>query len=616
MALDQIPNTGREIRFTILRNVGNAYVRLGQFQDAILQYEGIMDGNPDVRTGFNLIICYYALGDAQKMSFAFERLLEVSYNGADELDDEEPMGELDEDENDDLQRDMKERQEEASQLVIKAAKLIAPVVGPDIAAGFDFVIQCVRASSVYSEIVHELEILKAITFLKKKQYNDAIETLKSFEKQDTRLQAIASTNLSFLYFLEGNYKHATRYADTAVKSNRYNAKALVNRGNCYMMSKNYELAKELYTNAMNVDAECTEAFYNLGLASKKLAQYEEALAAFTKLNSIVPNNPEVLFQIAVLHDMMGDTSNALETFTILISLVPTDPSVLAKVGELYHKMGEESLALQFYLESYRYYPVNIDVISYLGSYYLQMGVYEKAIGFFRRASQIQPEKVVWPLRVAKCQTQHKDLQGALRTLERANSSFPNESDCLLQLIKVCEGLNLNEKAREYKRQWQKIDRKGGSKSSVDDTFDFSASASTTSSNAGTSSSSRRASPAGFGTSMSTGTSNNSHGMDYGSSSSSSTSFGNDFGSAKNSSPASGGYGSGSGSGSGMGMGLGSMSSSSSSSSSSPKFGGASSGLDRSFEMPKPKQQPTFAPPPEEDDDDLFLDDDVDGLLDF
>eukprot|EP00003_Mantamonas_plastica_P013174 TRINITY_DN2314_c0_g2_i2.p1 TRINITY_DN2314_c0_g2~~TRINITY_DN2314_c0_g2_i2.p1 ORF type:complete len:409 (+),score=118.11 TRINITY_DN2314_c0_g2_i2:152-1378(+) len=281
--------------------------------------------------------------------------------------------------------------------------------------------------------------------------------------------------------------------------------------------------------------------------------------------------------------MMGDTSNALETFTILISLVPTDPSVLAKVGELYHKMGEESLALQFYLESYRYYPVNIDVISYLGSYYLQMGVYEKAIGFFRRASQIQPEKVVWPLRVAKCQTQHKDLQGALRTLERANSSFPNESDCLLQLIKVCEGLNLNEKAREYKRQWQKIDRKGGSKSSVDDTFDFSASASTTSSNAGTSSSSRRASPAGFGTSMSTGTSNNSHGMDYGSSSSSSTSFGNDFGSAKNSSPASGGYGSGSGSGSGMGMGLGSMSSSSSSSSSSPKFGGASSGLDREWE---------------------------------
>ena len=35
MALDQIPNTGKEIRFKIFRNIGNAFVRLGQFQDAI-----------------------------------------------------------------------------------------------------------------------------------------------------------------------------------------------------------------------------------------------------------------------------------------------------------------------------------------------------------------------------------------------------------------------------------------------------------------------------------------------------------------------------------------------------------------------------------------------------
>ena len=32
MALDQIPNTGKEIRFKIFRNIGNAFVRLGQFQ--------------------------------------------------------------------------------------------------------------------------------------------------------------------------------------------------------------------------------------------------------------------------------------------------------------------------------------------------------------------------------------------------------------------------------------------------------------------------------------------------------------------------------------------------------------------------------------------------------
>lgn len=95
MALDQIPNTGREIRcartlarvvsfcrvvsvsrvislmrhlvcdcrFKIMRNIGNAFVRLGQFQDAIASFEQIMDGSPDVQTGFNLVLCYYAAGE-------------------------------------------------------------------------------------------------------------------------------------------------------------------------------------------------------------------------------------------------------------------------------------------------------------------------------------------------------------------------------------------------------------------------------------------------------------------------------------------------------------------------------------------------------------------------
>ena len=48
MALDQIPNTGKEVRLKIMRNIGNAFVRLGQFQDAIQSFEAIMDGNPGV----------------------------------------------------------------------------------------------------------------------------------------------------------------------------------------------------------------------------------------------------------------------------------------------------------------------------------------------------------------------------------------------------------------------------------------------------------------------------------------------------------------------------------------------------------------------------------------
>jgi intraflagellar transport protein 88 len=84
MALDQIPNTGREIRYKIMRNIGNAFVRLGQFQDAIASYEQIMDGSADLQTGFNLVLCYYASGEKERMKKAFTRLISVRELGMDE----------------------------------------------------------------------------------------------------------------------------------------------------------------------------------------------------------------------------------------------------------------------------------------------------------------------------------------------------------------------------------------------------------------------------------------------------------------------------------------------------------------------------------------------------
>lgn len=58
----------------------------------------------------------------------------------------------------------------------------------------------------------------------------AIKELKAFEKKDQSLKAKAATNLSFLYFLEGDIAQADKYANLAVKHDRYNARALVNKG--------------------------------------------------------------------------------------------------------------------------------------------------------------------------------------------------------------------------------------------------------------------------------------------------------------------------------------------------------------------------------------------------
>ena len=68
---------------------------------------------------------------------------------------------------------------------------------------FHVIFRCVEQvkNSQYIDLAHDLEIDKAIMFLKQKDFNQAIETLKSFEKKDSKVACTAATNLSFLYFL-------------------------------------------------------------------------------------------------------------------------------------------------------------------------------------------------------------------------------------------------------------------------------------------------------------------------------------------------------------------------------------------------------------------------------
>lgn len=49
-----------------------------------------LTGNPDFQTGFNLMLCYFALGDSEKMKRGFSRLITIPIPGmAEDEDDDE-----------------------------------------------------------------------------------------------------------------------------------------------------------------------------------------------------------------------------------------------------------------------------------------------------------------------------------------------------------------------------------------------------------------------------------------------------------------------------------------------------------------------------------------------
>lgn len=303
MALDQImPAHTSEMRHKIIKNIAITHLKTGKYDEAAEKFqENVEANNNDADTAFNLVICHYAGGRKEEMKEGFRILLDVKLPGLQQEEETEDETII---RNDDLRNYLKNSQRKHYELILKAAKLIAPVIDDDWERGFDYVIeQCKRFEHTRDrcDIVSELEMTKALNYMKNKKFSKAIEALKAFEKKDRKQQAISSTNLCYLYLLEGDLKNAAKYADLAVQTDKYNANALVNKGICHYLNKEYPEAKEFFIEALENEADCAQAMYNLGLTTKAMGQYHEALSAFKKLYSLIPESIEVLYELGSVY---------------------------------------------------------------------------------------------------------------------------------------------------------------------------------------------------------------------------------------------------------------------------------------------------------------------------
>lgn len=483
MALDQIPSTGKELRFKIIRNIGNAFVKLGQFQDAIENYEAIINGGAaDIQAAFNLLLCLYARGDKDKLKKHFLKMLNIPIPGMTEEDEEKALelnhhggavltasGNLAEgdhaaggslsDKEDLLKNDLLQRLETSNERVLTSARLIAPIIDEknDWITGYKWVIDQLRSD--YDQVLSKFEIDLSMMYMKKRQFEEAIRILKNFEKKDLSLRAIAATNLSFIYFLEGDYAQAEKHADAAIKSDRYNAKALVNKGNCLLVAGELARAREMFLEAVGVEADCIEAIYNLGLVNLRLGNFPEAQSAFDKLNSSLPSMPEALYQLGSIYERGNTTeelTNAAKTYQLLLNKVPGDPTICCKLGQLFEKLGDDNTACHWHTEAHRNYPVNLNVLSWLGVWYVKREMYEQAIEYFNQAAKVQPSEIKWQLMVTSCYRRLGDLSKAYELYLKIHEDHPDNIEALQYLEALCKDLGRNHE--EYSRKLEKLRR--------------------------------------------------------------------------------------------------------------------------------------------------------------
>ncbi|CAF3940589.1 unnamed protein product, partial [Adineta steineri] len=451
MALDQIPEQNADLKFKVRENIAATHILMSQYAEAAQAYESIMQERPNYRSGLNLLLCYHTLGQRDKTRRVFTDLLKIPFLSSDEdyqpsvdKEDKHATLVLEATRDDRLRQFERKRRRFAEHVVVTAAKIVGNNSDGDFVSGYEWCIDQVR-NSTYLELASGLEIQKAIAYLREDNFPKAIATLKEFEKAEAKLASAAATNLSFLYFLEKDLNNAHKYADLALKSDKFNPASLTNKGNCCFAQQDYDKARYYYEEALNVDAGSIEALHNLILTLMKSNQYQRVKDLLHKYTVIQPTNAQVFCLMAEALQQTNDTEHAKSWYLQALSTYRTDGHLHRRIGEVIDKQGDKSDAIQYYFDAYRHNPCDIDTLEWLAYYYIETQYPEKAVEFCAQAALVKPGEIKWHLMVASCYRRSGDYTAALEKYKWIHSHFPDNIDCIQFLVKISTDLGLPER---------------------------------------------------------------------------------------------------------------------------------------------------------------------------
>ncbi|XP_063706628.1 intraflagellar transport protein 88 homolog [Culicoides brevitarsis] len=465
MALDQVPSNQKELRLKITHNIGVLFVRMGQYSDAATSFEFIMSEKGDLRSGLHLILCYYALGNVEKIRRAFQLLLEVPI----EYNDEDRIVGPNANINDEYIYDIirtdelaiyEQRQKSlAEKSILMASNLISGVIEENFNDGYSWCVETIK-SSMYAPLAAELDLNKAVMFLKQDDIPQAVETLKYFERKEGPVAVNAAINLTFIYLLKKDVATASKYAENARKMDSYNPAVFVNSGVCEMFKEDYDAAKVMFENALEIDPISFEALFNLGLIYKKLGDYDNAMNYFRKLQANLGHkqHPEVIYQIGNIFEHTNDSQAALEWYLQLLGLVQLDSGVFQKIGEVYENEGDRQQAFHYHLEAYRVNPINNSVINWIGSHYIELQVAEKAIAFYEKAALNNLDDPYFMLRVAGCYRRIGNPQKSMQLFQAIHEQFPDNLDCIRALMHLTQTQGMDDMYEHYQAEFQRVEK--------------------------------------------------------------------------------------------------------------------------------------------------------------
>jgi tetratricopeptide (TPR) repeat protein len=319
---------------SLLFNISGAcYAGLGQFDDAVKDYEKAIAIKPDYsKAHFNLGCTLQELGQLDASAKSFEKALVIEPNYAEAHNN--------------LGITLKDlRQLDAAVKSFKKAIAIKP----------DYV---------------EAHYSLGATFQELGQLDDAVKSYKEVVNIEPDF-AEMHNNLGVILNKLNQKDAALKSLETAVAIKPDFAEAHYNLGNALNDLGQLDMATKSYERALAIKPDYAEAHNNLGNTLNDLGQHDDAVKRFEKAIAIQPNYVQAHNNLGDTFHELGQLETATKSYEKVIAIKPDFAEAHNNLGITYQQLGQINDSINQYEKALAINPNYSDVyfnLSYLNKY--------------------------------------------------------------------------------------------------------------------------------------------------------------------------------------------------------------------------------------------------------
>ena len=279
------------------RQKGYNAQELGEWDDAILYFQKVIELDPDGITYDNIGKVYEEKGDWDKAWFYYHRGFADTYCLLGRLSSEK--GEYD-----------------------RAIEMLQAAIDSDsnYALAYDNMGMVYEKKGDYNKArLYQQKGLAVkyydlgLSYANKENYEKAIEKYKkAVEIVPDYFDAYY--NMGIAYKNKGNYDKAIECYKRAIEIDPKDGDAYNNMGIAYKNKENYDKEIECYQKAIDIDPNFAIAYYNMGLAYGNKGNYDKAIEGFQKTIDLDPNYANAYYNMGVTYQNKGNYDKAIECY--------------------------------------------------------------------------------------------------------------------------------------------------------------------------------------------------------------------------------------------------------------------------------------------------------------